>query len=329
MTHLVSPDHLTLKFPYQETLPDDSPLFLDKLQAFHDYALDAKEWDKLEQQPFDVVQLITGIPFHKLKRRSQSQTNAYKPVFTLDNMVDVQFRKYGDKRILESITVHGRGWDIVPYSVPKMVATAKKHGLVLDVVHYKLDVSPDIISFQTIEHHFKEKGFTSTATATTYISEDRAGGTKATGWRVGSLGHNGYAVSIYPSSLIHYELPNGTWRIEVQAKGQAANQLLDQPDTPAAVLALISNRITFRSTTSRNSNRSQRPVPKWWSSILQGAGSFRITHSNPTPVLENRKKRFVADLYSRCTSLGEPIFTEALSEFVSKFLPGYKLTPAT
>lgn len=324
MPHLITADHLELKYPYQHDIDEGSPLFLDALKAFNDSAEVAKDWDSLEQLPLDVVQLITGIPFHKFKRRTASQTNSFKPVFTLNDLVDVRFRKWGERHLLESIVVHGKGWQVVPYSVQKMVATAAKHGLNLDVVHFKFDVSRDVISFETIDNHFTKKSFTSNATASTFLSADKPDGTKATGWRVGSTGHNGYTVSFYESAKVHYELPNGTWRIEVQAKGKAASELLAEKDLTASVLALVNNRIKFRSV-SNNSNRSQRPIPRWWNNIVQGAGSFRVTHSNSTPVLENRKKRLVSDLCSRCTSLGEPVFTEALQDFVKQFLPSFKL----
>lgn len=324
--HLVSADHLELKYPYKSDVSKYSPLFLDALKnlEFSEYAELSKEWNNLDQQPLDVVQLITGIPFHKFKPRTASRTNSFKPVFTLNNLVDVRFRMWDDRHLLESIVVHGKGWQVVPYSVQKMVATASNYGLKLDVVHCKFDVSGDEVSFETIDNHFTKKSFTSNATATQFISEDKATG-KATGWRVGSTGHNGYTVSFYEASKVHYELPAGTWRIEVQAKGKAASELLAESDLTAAVLALVNNRIKFRSLTSNNSNRSQRPIPRWWNSIVQGAGSFRVTHSNSTPVLENRKKRLVSDLYSRCTSLGEPVFTEALQNFVQQFLPSFKL----
>lgn len=325
--HIITTDHLELKLPYQENVPETSPLILGNLKYHVEKTALANEWEGATSNQLDVIHAITGLPFKNFKRRTASQTNSYRFVYTLNNLVDVKFRKYGENYVVDSIVVHGKGWQIVPYSAQKMVATAATYGLKLDIVHYKLDVSRDVVSFDTLDNHFLKKSYTSNATATPFHSADKADGTKAIGWRVGSLGHNGYCVSIYEASKVHFDLPAGTWRLELQAKGATAIELLQQKDLPSAVLSLVNNRLKFRSITSNNSNRSQRPVTRWWNSIMQGAGSFRVTHSNPAPVLEKRKERLVSDLYSRCTSLGEPVFTDALQDFINQFLPSYKLVP--
>lgn len=329
MQHEITVDHLSLKLPHKDKDYETSPLCLTTLQCHRENALLAKDFDGETQPPLDAIQQIVGVPFHHFKRRTASRTNSYRPVFTFNNLVDITFRKFGDDYVVDTITVHGRGWGVVPYSADRMILHGADFGLELYEIHHKIDIPANIVSWDTIEQHFNPvaKAFTCTAVLTPFTGKDQADGTKITGYRAGGGNPNSYAVSFYPSWQKHLELPPGTWRIEVQSRGVVAQELMRELDRPAAVLSLIKNRINFRSLTQTNKNRSERSIPRWWTSMLQGAGAFRVARSHPAPDLERRKDRFKSDLYSRLTALGRPVFLEALEEFVNQFMEGYQLVP--
>lgn len=147
---------------------------------------------------------------------------------------------------------------------------------------------------------------------------------------MGGINRDGYRLNIYEAWKLHPELPEGTWRLEVQSYGDTARQLTtgrsDSSDTiEQRVLALIRSRLNFRSMTSANKNLSERLIPAWWSKLLSGYGTFRLTHQANSPRVENRKNRLKSDLYSRLLALGPDVFTQALSEFIGKELPDLTL----
>jgi hypothetical protein len=280
----------------------------------------------------DIIQTLIGIPFKNFKRKTASDKNSYRPVYTFGKLIDLSFCRTTTENIyrLDNITIHGKGCPLVPYSSEKIIKTATAYNLTLIRRDDKFDIPASIVPFATLDDHFKAKGYTANAAVTPHYSEDiedqEKGSDKALSWYVGGINRNGYRLNIYEAWKIHPELPEGTWRLEVQSYGDTARQLTsgrsDVKDTlEQRVLALIKTRLNFRSMNSSNKNLSERPVPAWWSKLLFGYGTFRLTHQANSPRVENRKNRLKSDLYSRLLALGPDVFAEALAEFVAKELP--------
>lgn len=292
----------------------------------------------------DIIQNLIGISFQNFRRKTQSEKNSYSPVFTFNKLIDLTFIRFkvveDDCHIykLNNLTIHGKGCSLVPYRANKIIKHATEHGLVLIRRDDKFDVPASIVPFATLDEHFRSKSYTSTAAATPYFSEDKEdqpkGEEKALTWYVGGVNRDGYRLNIYEAWKLHPELPEGTWRLEVQSYGDTARQLTngrsDNNDTlEQRLLALIRSRLNFRSMTSGNKNLSERPVPTWWTKLLSGYGTFRLVHQANSPRVENRKNRLKSDLYSRLLALGPDVFSQALAEFVSKELPELTLQKIT
>ncbi|MGE3258533.1 MAG: hypothetical protein AB7J94_02695, partial [Geobacter sp.] len=149
MQHHLNLDEISFRLPYQER-QSDNLLTLAQLQDWEDTAQINKDWDGLDQQPLDPIQLITGFRFADFRRKTASSTNSYKPVYTVHGLVDVTFRRFADDYIVDHIIVHGRGCRVVPYRPEQMAVTAASYGFRLDTLHYNVDISPSVVTWSTI-----------------------------------------------------------------------------------------------------------------------------------------------------------------------------------
>lgn len=290
---------------------------------------------KLPDTGMDIVQLITGVPFTEFTCTTPNARQWYQ-VYSFHKLLELKFKQdaAAETLTLTEITVNGRGCEIVPYRPEQITANAEQYGFRLVECHYNLDISPDVVNYSTVLQHLSpdKRGFTANATVAPYQPKDehytsdviptaKSGYSKApksAGYRAGDKGANGYSVAFYASAEVHTDLPAGTWRMEVQAAGTAARQLMLEADKSAATLALISKRITFRSLDQTNKNRAERRITRWWSKIMQGAGSFRIIKNNYTPDIERKKQRFMLEMKKRQLILGDSLFWEWFNLFKSE-----------